>query len=291
MTSTIETPESIDGQRPVRASELHPADHARLGVVDVLLGEEVLRLHLVDRIDRPQEVALVAERHRGIDAHAALEARVRRGPLLVARGHALGRHEGLAAAAGDRIEDVGLRIDARGQAPHHVVHRIGIDVLAHRDGEPHALRARQRRAEEVALPAFVDLVALLDLDDAAAPVGHAVGDHHVLDDAGLQPVAQLEDRRLAHRGVDVVVVEHVHAEREDDRLARGLAHRHRGDVEGRRLVGLAHVAGPFRMEVVAALHAGVLGLLGLEAAVARIDVAFQHDLGSRPAPWRRPCAP
>ena len=29
----------------------------------------------------------------------------------------------------------------------------------------------------------------------------------------------------------------------------------------------------------AALHAGVLGLLGLEAAVARIDVAFQHDLG------------
>jgi hypothetical protein len=33
------------------------------------------------------------------------------------------------------------------------------------------------------------------------------------------------------------------------------------------------------MEVVAALHAGVLGLLGLEAAVARIDVALQHDLG------------
>ena len=31
------------------------------------------------------------------------------------------------------------------------------------------------------------------------------------------------------------------------------------------------------MEVEAALHAGVLRLLGLEAAVARIDVAFQHQ--------------
>ena len=95
------------GLPPRPRQRMHPALHARLGVLDVLLGEELLRLHLVDRIDRPQEVALVAERHRGIDAHAALELRVRRGPLLVARGHALGRHEGLAAPARDRIEDVG----------------------------------------------------------------------------------------------------------------------------------------------------------------------------------------
>ena len=106
-----------------------------------------------------------------------------------------------------------LRIHARGQAPHDVVHRIRIDVLRHRDREPHALRARQRGGEEVALPALVDLVALLHLDDAAAPVGHAVRDHHVLHDAGLQPLAQLVDRGLAHGGVDVVVVERVHAER------------------------------------------------------------------------------
>ncbi len=33
----------------------------------------------VDGIDRPQKVALVAERHRGIDAHAALEIGVRGG--------------------------------------------------------------------------------------------------------------------------------------------------------------------------------------------------------------------
>ncbi len=56
-----------------------------------------------------------------------------------------------------------------------------------------------------------------------------------------------------------------------------LAHGDAGDVEGRRLVGLAHVAGPFRMEMIAALHAGIFGFLGLEAAVARIDVAFEHQ--------------
>ena len=33
------------------------------------------------------------------------------------------------------------------------------------------------------------------------------------------------------------------------------------------------------MEMVAALDAGIFGFLGLEAAVARIDVAFEHDLG------------
>ena len=62
-------------------------------------------------------------------------------------------------------------------------------------------------------------------------------------------------------------------------LRRGLAHGDGSHVEGRRLVGLAHVARPFRVEVEAALDAGVLRFLGLEAAVARIDVALQHQLG------------
>src|SRR5215831_12263686 len=74
---------------PGSRQRMHPAVHARLGVLDVLLGEEVLRSHLVDRIDRAQEVALVAERHCRIDAHAAFELGVRRGPLLLACGHAL----------------------------------------------------------------------------------------------------------------------------------------------------------------------------------------------------------
>src|SRR5712671_3009127 len=100
---------------PRSRQRMHPALHAGFRVLDVLLGEEILRLDAIDRIDRPQEVLLVAERHRRIDTHAALELGVRGRPLLVARSHALGRHEGLAAAAGDRIENVGARIDPRGE--------------------------------------------------------------------------------------------------------------------------------------------------------------------------------
>src|SRR6267142_2205792 len=81
-----------------------------------------------------------------------------------------------------------------------------------RDRQPHALTGGQDGAQEIALPAFFDLVALLDLDDAAAPIGHAVRDVDVLNDAWLQPFAQLEDRRLAYGRVDVVVVGHVHAQ-------------------------------------------------------------------------------
>ncbi len=120
-------------------------------------------------------------------------------------------------------------------------------------------------------------MALFHLNDAAAPIGHTVRDHHVLHDARLQTVAQFVDRGLAHGRVDVVIVEHMHAKCEDDRLGRGLAHGDGGDVESRRLVGLAHIAGPFRVEMVAALYAGLFSLFGFEAAVARIDVAFEHD--------------
>src|SRR3974390_3842154 len=98
----------------------------------------------------------------------------------------------------------------------------------------------------------------LDLDDTAAPVGHAIGDDHMLYDAGLQPFAQLEDRRLAYRSVDIVIVQRMHAECEDDRLGLWLWHCHGGDVGGRGLVSLAHVASPFGVEMVAALHPSVL---------------------------------
>ena len=112
----------------------------------------------------------------------------------------------------------------------------------------------------------------------AAPVGHAVGHVDVLADAGLQPVAQLVHARFADRRVDVVLVERVRAEREDDRLRLRLAHRDAGDVERRRAIGLAHVAGPLRVEVVPALRAVGFRFSGLEALVARIDVALDHDL-------------
>src|SRR6516225_1391572 len=85
---------------------MHPPRHARAGVLDVLLGKEVLRLNLVHRIDRPEEIALVAERHGGIDSHTAFELSVRGGPLLLTRRHALGRHESLTAPTRNGIENV-----------------------------------------------------------------------------------------------------------------------------------------------------------------------------------------
>src|SRR5262249_2934137 len=160
----VDPPTNAEPSSPAARQRMYPALHARARVLDVLPSEEVLGLYLVDRIDRPQKIALVAERHGGIDAHAALELGVRGGPLLVGCGHALGRHEGLAAPTRDRVEDVGARIDPRGQAPHDVIHGIRIDVLADSDGEPHALRAGERGGEEIALPALVELVALLHLD-------------------------------------------------------------------------------------------------------------------------------
>src|SRR5262249_8267770 len=74
---------------PGTGERVDPAHHARARVLDILLAEEVLRLDPIHRIDRAQKIALVAERHCGIDAHAALEIGVRGGPLLLARGHAL----------------------------------------------------------------------------------------------------------------------------------------------------------------------------------------------------------
>src|SRR5207245_3531404 len=99
-------------------------------------------------------------------------------------------------------------------------------LLRYRYGHPHALRARKRGGEEVALPALVDLMTFPHLDDAASPVGHGIRNHHFLHDAGLQPLAQLIKRRLAHRRVDVVVIEGVDTEREDDwlRLRRSEEH-------------------------------------------------------------------
>src|SRR5205809_5224032 len=56
-----------------------------------------------------------------------------------------------------------------------------------------------------------------------------------------------------HDALPILVVEHVHAEAVDDGLRLRIAHGDGGDVEGRRLVGLAHVAGPLGMEEEAAL--------------------------------------
>src|SRR5579864_787616 len=139
------------------------------------------------------EVVLVPEGDGGIDPHAALEPGIGCRPLLVASSHSLGGLEGLADSARNRVEDVGVGVNARRQAPDNVVHRVDINVGVDRDCEAHALAHGERGGQEVALPALLDLVALLDLDDATAPVGHAEGDVDVLHDAWLQPLAELEN--------------------------------------------------------------------------------------------------
>src|SRR3984957_14372910 len=63
---------------------MDPALHALLGVFDVFCRKPVFRLHFINRIDWAQEVALVAKWYCGIDAHAAFELRIRRGPLPLA---------------------------------------------------------------------------------------------------------------------------------------------------------------------------------------------------------------
>src|SRR5438309_1170764 len=222
----------------VPGERLDPAVHDGLRARDLGLVEPLLRIDAVDGIDRPHEVVLVAVRHRRVDRHAALEAGVHAGPLLVAGGEALLRDERLADAAEERIQDVGARVHARREAPNDLVHVVDVDVAVDGDREPHALAAGHRGDEEVSGPAVLPLVPLLQLDDAAAPVGHRERDVHVLHDARLQPLAQLVDRGLADGRVDVVAVEHVNAEREDGWLRCALAHRDGFHEEGRRTVRL-----------------------------------------------------
>src|SRR4029077_5054204 len=134
---------------------------------------------------------------------------------------------------------------------------------------------------EVTLPTFLDPIALLDLNDCPSPVGHAVGDVDVHDNAWLHAFAQLEHRSFADGGVDVVVVEGVDAQGEDDRLRVTSSRGNGSHMEGRGLVGLAHITCPFRVKMKAALDTGLLRLRGFEAPVARVDVTFEHDFSIR----------
>src|SRR5919198_4846281 len=106
VASTIKTSDSSMFSAAGTRQRMHPAGHACLRVFDILPGEEVFRLDLVDRIDRTHEVALIAEGHGGIDAHTALELGVRCRPLLVAGGQAVVRDESLAAAAWNWVVNV-----------------------------------------------------------------------------------------------------------------------------------------------------------------------------------------
>src|SRR5581483_10041679 len=159
--------------------------HERLALDDLVRVEPARRIDPVDRVDGTHEVVLVAEGHRGVDRHAALEARVHRGPLRAAGGEPLRRDEGLSGAARRRAPDVVARVHARGERPDDVVHRVDVDVLVDRDAQAQTRAARERRREEVAHEPVVGLEALLHLKDRAGPVGHRERDVHVVDETGL----------------------------------------------------------------------------------------------------------
>src|SRR5579884_289660 len=169
--------------------ELHPAAHQRLAPRDLLRREEPLQAHPLDRVGGALKVLLVSERHRGVDRDTALEARVHRRPLSLARREALLRDEGLPRAAGHGVQDIRARVDTRGQAPDDLVHVVDVDVVIDSNRQAHALARGHRRDEEVADVTVVGPQALLDLDDAPAPVGHRERDVHVLHEAGLEPLA------------------------------------------------------------------------------------------------------
>src|ERR687897_231433 len=255
---------------------MYPALHTRLGILDVLVVEPFLEIYFSHRINRPHKVALVTKRNSGVDAHAALKHGIGGVPFPLPSSHTLGRHEGLSAAAREGIDNVGLGVNPSCQAPHDIVHVVRIGIFTHRNNQPRSLRGRKNGCHEVALPTFLDLVAFFNLDDRSAPISHAVGNVDVHDDAGLHPFAQLEHRSLTHGSVDVVVIESVNTEREDDRLAFTFAGGYSGDVKSRSLIGFAHIAGPFRMEMITALYAGLLGFSGFKTAVSRIDIPFEN---------------
>src|SRR3970040_604904 len=88
----------------------HPTMHAAFRVLNVFVREPFFAIHPFDRINTTHEIVLVTERNRSIDAHAAFEIGVRRGPFALAGRHAFGGHEGLAAAARQRIDNIALWI-------------------------------------------------------------------------------------------------------------------------------------------------------------------------------------
>src|SRR5438132_11531869 len=96
--------------------------HALFGAIEFRLREELQRINFVDWIDGTMEILLVTIRYRRINAHAAFEPSVRRGPFLLARRHSFLRLKRLPDASRQRIDDVRVWINARRQRPDDVIH-------------------------------------------------------------------------------------------------------------------------------------------------------------------------
>src|SRR5207245_11135350 len=100
---------------PRSRQHLNPTVHALLGAIEFRLREELQRIDFVDWIDGAMKVLLVTVRHGRIDSHAAFEPSVRRGPFLLARGHSFLRLKSLTNASWRRIDNIGMRFNARRQ--------------------------------------------------------------------------------------------------------------------------------------------------------------------------------
>src|SRR5712671_2094970 len=151
---------------------LNPTVHPFFRTVDFGLREELQRINLIDWINRTVEILFVTKRDSSVNSHSTFEASVRGRPLFVSGGHALLWLKRLTNTAGQRIDDVSMGVDPGGQTPNDIVHTVQIYVRTDCNCQPHALVAGQHRRQKIALPPFLNLVALLDLDDAATPVSH-----------------------------------------------------------------------------------------------------------------------
>src|SRR5207253_5199534 len=88
---------------PGTGQHFYPAPHPLPGFRDLCWGKELVWIDSVDGIHGTLEILFVAEGDGGVDAHPPFESGVGRGPLFFSGRHSLGRLEGLAGPARERL--------------------------------------------------------------------------------------------------------------------------------------------------------------------------------------------
>src|SRR5215475_2913447 len=288
--ATTSWPRSSRAARPEGARPSDPALGQELGVValpglrllDLLGRVELGEVDDLDVVAGTLEGVLVDERPRRVDAQGPRVPDVTLRPLPLAGGAPLRGLEGLAEAALADREDVLFGVDAGGERPQHVLDVVDVDVLVHDDAEAGAQRDRERGGQDVAMQALVARAALLDLEDHAAPVGHAHGNVRVDAEPGHDPLRELEEARLADDAVDEVLIHSVDDEPVVERPIGPVRDRRRLKLV--RPVRLAHVPRPLRVEGMHALSVVLLGQRALPHLLGRVDVALDHIFSVRDRP-------
>src|SRR5438445_1159008 len=286
--ATTSWPFCSRAERPERPSD--PAFGQELGVVALprfclldLLGRVELReVDDLDVVPGPLEGVLVDERARRVDAHRAREPDVALRPLALAGRAALRGLEGLPEAALADRQDVLLGVHARREGPQDVLDVVDFHVLVDDDAEPRAQRDRERGRQDIPLEPLVAGTPLLDLEDHAAPVGHAHWNMGVDAESWNDSVRQLQEAGFSHDSVDEVLVHPVDDEPVVERPVGAVGDRRRLELVG--AIRLAHVARPLRVERMHALRVVLLGERALPYLLGRVDVAFHDVLRVRDRP-------